>query len=234
MIDSVVHRLRGSRARGFTLLELAIVLLVLSLTLGTLLGPLPAYLDQRRWRQAQTDLQAIRSALTAFAVVSGRLPCPARESDPALPAYGLEDCTVTAPLSEGLLPWRTLGVSATDPWGVPRQTVTDSWRGHWHYRADRNFTSAPITLATSGASGPDRIRIVDAAGRALTNLGDPPAALVYSLGANGTADGENGSYETGPGAVYQAEGPPADFDDQLIWIGRFPLFDRMLQAHRLP
>jgi len=225
---------RGRRQGGFSLLEVAVVLLLVGLLLGGLLAPLGAQREQQRWRAAQRDLEVIRGALLAFAVVYGRLPCAGHEPDPTAAGYGLEDCSATAAGADGYLPWKTLGLRATDPWGAPRTHAAQPWHGHWHYRADGNFTAGAITLASTTRPGPDQLQVVDAAGRALTNRSDPPVALVYSLGADAVAAPHNASYESGPGARYQVCTGTVGCDDPLLWLGRMPLFDRLLQAGTLP
>jgi len=223
------RRARGF-APGFTLLEVAIALLVLTLLLGSLAPPLAARWEQQRWRQTQDQLQEIRGALLAYAVLHGRLPCPSREPNPASAAYGLEDCAAPE-TAEGYLPWRALGVRETDPWGAPRRRGNAPWHGYWRYRADRRFTT-PLSLDSAVSSG--GIAVTDAAGRRLSASTLPPAAFVYSTGPNRRPDGHNASYEAGNAARYQAGDPAAGFDDIAIWISQPVLFDRLLQAGRIP
>src|SRR5574340_426127 len=99
-----------ARSSGFTLTELAIVLVIVALLLGGLLVPLTAQVEQRRFRETQKALGEIREALLGFAVVNGRLPCPDTDA-PGTAGYGEENFPCTAPpVAEGYLPWKTLGV----------------------------------------------------------------------------------------------------------------------------
>ncbi len=65
------------RQRGFTLIELAIVLFVVALLLGGMLLPLAAQQDIRNYGDTQKILVEARDALLGFAVANDRLPCPA-------------------------------------------------------------------------------------------------------------------------------------------------------------
>ncbi len=72
-----------SRSRcpdGFTLLELALALLVLGLLAGSLALPLAGRLEARRFEEARRQLDGVRDALLAYAAAHGRLPCPATEA----------------------------------------------------------------------------------------------------------------------------------------------------------
>lgn len=68
---------RSRIARGFTLVELAVVVLVVGLLIGSLLVPLSTQVDQRNIADTQRRLEDAREALFGFAVANGRFPCPA-------------------------------------------------------------------------------------------------------------------------------------------------------------
>ena len=108
------------RTHGFTLVELAMVLVILALLGGSLVVPLASRIEARDRQAATERLRDIQHALTGFAIIHGRLPCPSTETDPAAPAYGVEDPPPCNHAAEGRLPWRTLALPATDPWGRPR------------------------------------------------------------------------------------------------------------------
>ena len=65
------------RERGFSLLELAIVLLIVGLLLGGLIMPLGSRMDQQRIDTTRQQLEQIREALTGYALANDALPCPA-------------------------------------------------------------------------------------------------------------------------------------------------------------
>lgn len=219
--------------RGFSLIELAVAVLVIALLLGSILVPLGTQVEQRKISDSRKALEEIREALIGFAIINGRLPCPDTDSDPAAAGYGLEEATCSAdPVTEGYLPWKTLGVAEMDAWGLKRTAAASPRLGDWRYRVDRNFASA-FTLTT--AFGADALTVRDSSGTALTSSSERPVAIVFSAGANTAADGQNAlaSFEPTSG-IYQADVPSATFDDIVIWISRPILFNRMVAAAKLP
>src|SRR5674476_71590 len=62
---------------GFTLIEMAMVLMIVGLLLGGMLVPLSAQMDQRNVSDTQKALSDIKEALIGYAIANGRFPCPA-------------------------------------------------------------------------------------------------------------------------------------------------------------
>lgn len=246
-------RANGSAA-GFSLVELAVVLLILSVLAAVLLVPLSGREEIRRRHDTTAALAEIREALIGFAIIYKRLPCPTRQADPAAADYGLEETPPCGTDAEGYLPWRTLGVAPFDAWGSPRTDAADPWAGYWRYRADPGFAVAPADTTCGWPVWPvgprtafsGRLTVEDAAGAELTvSSGGLPAcpdgeearklaaAVVFSTGPNRTPDGENASYEASGTARYQQDNPTTSFDDILIWIGKPLLIGRMGAAGSL-
>lgn len=222
--------------RGFTLTELAIVLIIVALLISGMLVPLSAQKDMQDTNETQRQLAEIREALLGFAVLNKRLPCPDTDTDPTASGYGLEEPACDSSVSEeGFLPWKTLGVSAMDAWGTRRTVATSPRLGDWRYRVDRNFANSAslISLAPSSNFSADSLVIQDHAGINLTSTTERPIAIVFSTGPNHTPDGQNSSYE-GTSGIYEAGERTASFDDIVIWISRPLLFNRMIAAGRLP
>lgn len=218
------------RSLGFTLAEMAIVLLILGLLAGSLLPPLSARFDERARQTTTARLQDIEHALIGFAILHGRLPCPSTEVDPASAHYGLEQTPPCNHAQPGFLPWRTLGLSAVDAWGQTRPSASAPWHGHWRYRPDAGLSDSAITAASATQSN---IQIRDHAGNAITTLSaSRAAAVVFSMGANRQADGLNAIYSAHAPTFQAGEATP-DFDDQVLWIGLPLLISRLAQAGRL-
>ena len=183
---------------GFSLLELAIALMIVALLLGGMLNPVGAILETRQRARAERQLEWIREALTGFAMVNGYLPCPMTTTDPGSDRYGLEDAACDRdPVAEGYLPWRTLGVPGVDPWGLPRSTAAEPFNGHWRYRVDRSFSNSAALFRINTAPA-ENLTVVDARGLLLTAPTEPPVAIVYSTGVNLAPDGENARFEAAP------------------------------------
>src|SRR5690606_35430402 len=102
MNSSAAHT-RRAHAAGFTLVELAMVLVILALLGGSLLVPLASRIEARDRQAALERLRDIQSALTGFAIIHGRLPCPSTETDPADARYGVEDAAPCTFAVEGRL-----------------------------------------------------------------------------------------------------------------------------------
>lgn len=104
-----MHAVSASRrARGFTLIEIAIALVVVAALAGGALAALRAQTAYTRSAQVREQLRTAREAILAFAVANGRLPCAASD------AAGAE----SVPCGQrGFLPWAVLGVGSTEQFG---------------------------------------------------------------------------------------------------------------------
>jgi prepilin-type N-terminal cleavage/methylation domain-containing protein len=221
----------ANHCRGFTLIELALGLFIVALILGSILVPLTTQVEQRKISDTRKSLDEIREALLGFAITNGRLPCPDTDNDPAAAGYGVEEAAcAAAPVAEGFLPWKTLGVAEMDAFGTKRTAIASPRFGDWRYRVDRNFAIA-FNLGTGFSA--DALVVRDSAAVNQTTTDERPLAIVFSGGPNLAPDGQNASFESA-GGVYQSDVQSATFDDILIWISRPILFNRMVAAGRLP
>jgi prepilin-type N-terminal cleavage/methylation domain-containing protein len=117
---------------GFTLIEIAIVLLIVSILLGYTVALFPKRQEIKRYRAAEQEMNDVIAAILGFAQVNGRLPCP------AIPlSVGIEDGGGTVDCNNygGFVPVNTLGLEGSinadslllDPWGNPyRYYVTNN------------------------------------------------------------------------------------------------------------
>lgn len=244
------------RPRGFTLIEMAVVVAVIAILLGSILVPLATQVEERRFADARRMLEEAREALMGFAVVNGRLPCPASNISGGAeePSEG-GACTAA---HNGFLPAVTLGISPTDGQGF----ALDPWGNRIRYAVStvgNTFTtnttlvgmSAALLAGTLGASqAPDLQVCSTAAGIS----GPPPAcaagslvsrnapAVIYSPGPNGLSgsvgadevENSNGDrlFVSRPlGASGSAGG---EFDDVIVWLSPNILYNRMIVGGKLP
>ena len=233
-------------ARGFTLIEMAIAIFIIGLLVGSLLVPVSKQVEQRQRAATQVSLSELREALLGFALANGYLPCPAVSA-----TNGVEDRTAgvcTGGKRLGFIPWQTLGVAKVDPWG-----------NIFQYSVTPAFSSG--TTAFSLSTTPDiRIRTRDSSGT-LTNLtnSNTVVAVVVSLGRNGYGATNDQAVvqalpSTWPASFADentnssgttifvsrdqqdegASGTGGEFDDIVVWLPAYTLFNRMVTAKKLP
>ena len=216
---------------GFTLVEMAIVLVIVGLLISAFLAPLSAQRDLKDYSDAKLRLEQIREALYGYAVINGSLPCPTTAADPTDNVnYGHGDATCLLTDPAGVLPWKDLGVQEIDSWGTQRNLTTAPWIGYWVYRVDPNFTAA-FSLTTAPA-GNINIRKSDGI-TSLTIAAERAVAVICTTGKDRTANGQNASFET-VNPIYEEDVQTPAFDDVCIWIARPSLFNRMVAAGQLP
>ncbi len=124
---------------GFSLVEIAIVLVILAI-LATAVGiPLAAQLDQQRTLDTQKQLENVKEAIYGFAMANGRLPCPATSAGGTEAPVGGGICTTDS----GFVPGITLGLSGLDSLGF----VVDGWRDGLDARRMRYAVRSVSTIS---------------------------------------------------------------------------------------
>ena len=124
------------RARGFSLAEIAIVMVIVGLLIGGLLAPLAAQMDQRDFSDTQKRIEYANELLLGFAIANGRLPCPASSTSNGdeSPAGG-GTCTNNY---DGYLPAKALGMQPTDTSGY----ALDAFNNRIRYALSKIVTPA--------------------------------------------------------------------------------------------
>jgi prepilin-type N-terminal cleavage/methylation domain-containing protein len=241
---------------GFTLTELAVVLVIVTLLISGMLLPLSAQQDIRARNDTQARLAEVRDALIGFAIANDRLPCPA---SPA--SNGIESPVGGGPCTnpyDGLVPAVTLGLSPQDASGY----LIDGWGGNANnrlrYAVTTSNTNAFTTLngmrTTTMASLTPNLKVCNSGGN-VTGAGTPGAscsagmsladgaiAIIYSLGKNSSTGGSGTDETHNPNPLAGVAADPAfvnapsgeTFDDQMLWLSPNTLYNRMVAAGRLP
>jgi prepilin-type N-terminal cleavage/methylation domain-containing protein len=80
-------------SRGFTLIEMAMVVMILGLIIAAFTPAYKLYLDHKAEELTQANIENITAAIGAFREINGRYPCPASlTAQRGDAAYGREDC----------------------------------------------------------------------------------------------------------------------------------------------
>ena len=238
--------------RGFTLTELAVVLAIVGLLLSSTLFTLSAQVESRNRSDTQRRLEDAKELLLSFALVNGRLPCPATANGEEA-GGGVAACAASY---AGYLPARTVGFQPTDSAGFG----VDAWGNRIRYAvsatqwgaAPARFTrqhspgaawsmsQKPGDLVVCSAAPAVGSAAACAANTSVTNH-NTVVAVVFSTGKNGPGAGganEARNLDANPLFVSRTPDPPGapggEFDDLVVWIPVGLLYGRMVAAGVLP
>ena len=236
--------------RGFTLVEIAIAVFIIVLLLGSILVPLTTQLEQRQISETQKTIEDIKEALIGFAVANGYLPCPDKATAAGVGTAndGYEDVDaagVCVATSERNVPWATLGVGASDPWGNRfRYQVSAAFAQHPPGIFNLSSAATINVCTASGCPANTRLTAVSP---------DGAVAVIISLGKNGLGaiNANTGIANPAPTSADELENvsgpaffvsrtitaagsPAGEFDDIVTWLSKFTLLQRMVAAEKLP
>lgn len=249
--------------KGFTLVEMAIVLAIVTLLLVGLLPTISGQIEQQRRSETRKQLNDIQQALIGFAIINGRLPCPATAASNGLEnPDGGPGCTN---FYNGFVPGATLGITSLNEEGQ----VLDAWNNPIRYAVTSWDSTAPSPVLSDvyttnngmqfvGISNlkPNLIVCSTATGITTTDCGAADAKLTAGDGVPVVlfSTGPNGAYGgTGVDEAANLDGtnvnnnrtfvshtptstgaPNGEFDDMVVWISHQTLLSRMVSANKLP
>lgn len=253
------HSINPVPEKGFTLVEMAMVLAIVTLLLAGLVPTISGQLEQRRSAETKKQLDEIQQALIGFAIINGRLPCPA-VLDSGTESLAGGACTNPY---NGVVPGITLGLSSLNGNGE----VLDGWDNPIRYVVTSSDGNAYVTtngISTLGLSSlsPNLLVCTTATGLVDTNCsttqdtnpgckcatdqaltaGDGVPAIIFSTGKNG-ANGGTGADEAinlDNNRIFVSHTPTAagnpngEFDDLVIWLSNQVLISKMVSAGKLP
>jgi prepilin-type N-terminal cleavage/methylation domain-containing protein len=242
--------------RGFTLIEMAVVLMIVGLLLGGMLVPLTAQMDQRNISDTQKSLSDIKEAIIGYTLANGRLPCPATATIPTTTSgAGIEKTSgsgssLVCSNASGVVPWSTLGVNETDAWGH-----------RFTYRVMSDFADGIGSSSYGGCPGGTvalqatfalcslgNLSVMSAKSGGTTIASNIPAVII-SHGKNGAGaytplggsplpvgsnDDEKENSDGSGNTKYVSHTIDATFDDLVDWISPNILMNRMVAAGKLP
>lgn len=241
--------------KGFTLLEMAIVLVIVGLFVGGLFIPLSNQKEVNNLIETREKIAVIKEAVLGFAIVYGRLPCPADETiKSSATGAGVEQVDGGVCKDSkvyGAVPWVTLGVPETDAWGR-----------RFSYRVSKSFSddfsiSKTVSPPSTCTDAPERssfalcsegdINVSDLSGASSVLVASKLPVIIVSHGKNGygayTTEGlqfeidkisalESNNINNDASFTSMAHTP--SFDDIVDWLSPNILFNRMVAAGKLP
>ena len=245
--------------KGFTLVEIAIVLVIFGLLLSALLLPLRAQREQAAQAQTISTLNNAKQALIGFAQANGRLPCPATEV-----SNGIASPNASGPCTAqlGFLPAASLGIQPTDAQGF----AVDAWDIRIMYAITQSNQGGALTpdYTTNNdindvgivalSQNTENLRVCNSdvgvtatrcsGGTEANFLINNAVAVIYSTGATGTSvpgspsEATNPSVATSPKIVFVSReisllDAPNEFDHIVTWISPYVLYNAMIQAGQL-
>jgi prepilin-type N-terminal cleavage/methylation domain-containing protein len=173
--------------KGFTLIELTFVLMIVGLIIGMGLDFAGPMLEKSKRDEDRAKMRMIEDALLTYLKTHGKYPCPARR-DLATTNSGFgasTDCSAVAPTGttdvspEGI----RIGVVPVRELNLPPTYMFDSYKNRITYAAIKglaqtntlydSYTTAGVAPDTDGVGGGDTdgiITVVDANGTQITNV----------------------------------------------------------------
>lgn len=168
--------------RGFSLVELSVVVLIIGIVLTMGLGALNATRENQAFSVTAEKQRAIKDALTGYLRRNSRLPCP--DTDFGAPDGVENRATPNNPTTAcsarfGILPYVTLGLA--------RDLVQDGWGNFFSYHVSNtagvNTDWTLTAVFRSGNTG--TITVNDRNGAVVTAIATAVVAVVVSHGRNG-------------------------------------------------
>jgi len=236
---------------GFTLVEMAVVLIILGFLLAAALLPLQAQRNIAAQLKTEEILAGAKVALIGFAQTHGRLPCPATNggSDVFPDDMGTANPNASGGcvVQTGFLPAKTLGLQSVDAQGY----AVDAWQNRIRYAVTKANNDAFTTTNGMNDLGvallkPDLKVCASISPSDCTNrihLIDNAAAVIFSLGATANQPGggadENQNLTTPINTTFVSHAMTmptsanGEFDHMVTWLSPYILYNAMITAGQL-
>lgn len=233
--DNAILSNGKSLQQGFTLIEIAVVVLIMGFLLGSVLGPLTEQRKNQNINQTEAELEEVHDALVGFAALNGYLPCPATSS-----SSGIES-RVSGPGSNcstehGFVPSATLGLNGKFD---ANRLITDSWGEPLRYSLN-NVSSWEYAKRITVNSPPPNFDICESSSCASGDiLASQVVAVIFSLGPDraATATSPDQTENLNNNDIFVShipiEASGAEFDDIVHWLSPNTLVLHMVKAGQL-
>lgn len=221
------------RSAGFTMIEMAVAIVVIAILLGGILVPLQTQVESRKIEETNRLLDQAREALLGYASAYGYFPCPAsgtsngqQATGAGHPGTGTCAAAVTGANSWiGFLPAATLGFTRTDAngyavdaWGLTQNRIryaVSNWNANTLTK-----TAGMKTAGMSSVAGALLLYVCNSGtgvvagtncGTAVT-LSSNAIAVIWSVGPNAP---------TGGASVHEAQNPnPNGGSSDRLFVSR--------------
>ena len=248
---------RCLKQRGLTLVELALVLLIVGLVAGGGLLVMTTQMEQNRIKETQRALALAKEALIGYAQIHGRLPCPVDAASNGQVPSSFNPVDGNCPgvsggeVYIGYLPASTLGLSsatggACEPGGSTSGYLRDGWNRCIRYAVSRANTGNNAATRDNGIKNTGisnyspnvRVCRQQACPVGSELVGDA-VAVVFSTGKNGPgasadeAENLNNNRTFVMTTLRQDGAPGGAFDDIVDWLPWTILMSKMQDAGKL-
>lgn len=188
MVIGMTHK----RSYGFTLLEMAFVIIIIGAITGMGIVSTLGVIDAAKRSATEKKLDTIEDALKAYLVKSNRLPCPTDlTATSSSSTYNVESQTIGScsgtPAGESIGSWSSRGGVPTKTLGLPDSFMYDGWGRKIVYTVDKN-TTYENAFEAIGTDEYCELQIEDTTGALLTGNSSYTGGAAYVL----LSYGENG------------------------------------------
>lgn len=192
MRHTVNTKTEFDNARGYTLVEVAIVIMIVGILLAPALSLYNRWMDRQEVEETELSISRVETSIANFLSMYGRYPCPAAmDAQPGDVDYGYEDCTATAPGVRTAVSFNTALASAGNqsiligslPFrklNLQEQNSYDAYGNRFSYAVTDILTDA--TTFNLGEGG---ITIVDSTG---ANALEEPHTAHFAIVTHGEND----------------------------------------------
>lgn len=221
----IIHRIRS-----FTLVELSMVLVIISLVSGSIFQIMNRKTEADRIKDTNATLDKIESALAHYVAINKRLPCPADASQSIFQAnFGIatrntsndEQCDGTTGFSNPTYPNLSFGTVPTKSLWIDDKLAFDAWKNkimyvmiqHCNANAAEHATNHFSSNSCGVTNTTGQMTIESASGSTITN---DAILVLISFGPNG-----HGSFPRGGGLTRNltTTNPGTDELDNSMYTG---------------
>jgi prepilin-type N-terminal cleavage/methylation domain-containing protein len=184
----------SNKFKGFSLVELSVVLAIIALILGSVITLVNRQFDTDKYQQTADTLKIIEEAIQRHVTLSGFLPCPAaRDAAQSSATYGIAtDCTAVAPSGTtdistiaGTADDIRIGVVPTRTLNLPDRYMMDAWNMRITYVVLKDLSTNPASFKAYIKPTSGGLVVNDAAGNAMIDASLSASLVSYVAVSHG-------------------------------------------------